>query len=167
MSTLKKSLSTTADACAFKKAFQVRPDLFAAGPICCRRSRLRIAVAETRWPTFSNSPRIHAAPAPVLPRHPEDQLPDLGLEPRPANAPTPHEGGPLSPHQLPMLAQHRFGLDQEAQRRPRYQLAEGSQDRPVPSLKLRPSQMPAEHTELMAENEQLSFRILDPDANVQ
>jgi hypothetical protein len=47
VSTLKKSVSTIADACARRNAFHVCRDLDGAGPILFRRSNLRIAVAET------------------------------------------------------------------------------------------------------------------------
>ena len=48
MSTLRKSVSTIAEAWARRNAFQVCRDLNGAGPIRFRRSNLRIAVAETR-----------------------------------------------------------------------------------------------------------------------
>jgi hypothetical protein len=47
VSTLKKSVSTIADACARRNAFHVCRDLDGAGPIRLCPSNLRIAVAET------------------------------------------------------------------------------------------------------------------------
>ena len=47
MSTLKKSVSTIADACARRNAIQLCRDLSGAGPTRLRRNSLRIAVAET------------------------------------------------------------------------------------------------------------------------
>jgi hypothetical protein len=46
VSTLKKSLTTMADAWALRNVFQLIPDRFGAGPSFARRSRLRIAVAD-------------------------------------------------------------------------------------------------------------------------
>lgn len=62
MSTLKKSLTTMTDAWALRKVSQLKPERPGAGLIPSRRRRLRIAVAETTWPTLTNSRLIRTQP---------------------------------------------------------------------------------------------------------
>jgi hypothetical protein len=58
VSNVKKSVATIADAWALINSRQLKPDRrWEVGPQCfC--IRFLIEVAETTWPSFSNSPRI-------------------------------------------------------------------------------------------------------------
>ena len=66
MSTLKKSLTKIADACACKNFFQLSRDLSGAGPIRFVLKSFRIAVADTRNPSLISSPWMRTQPYPGL-----------------------------------------------------------------------------------------------------
>ena len=113
MSTLRKSVTTIAEAWARRNAFQLSRERKGAGPIRFRRSNLRIAVAETTWPSLSSSAWMRTQPhfglSLAISRI---RCWSWRIETWSTRTSPVAEGRPLSAHQLAMPAEDRLGLDQ-------------------------------------------------------
>jgi hypothetical protein len=167
VSTLKKSVSTMAEAWARRNAFQLNPERSGAGPIRFRRSNLRIVVAETMWPSLSSSPRIRTQPHFGFSRDCQNQLPNVGIQARSTRAAPATEGCPFPAHQLAMPTENRFGLDQHPDPSSAVHTAtQRGHDRPIRHTEVRGLHVTPHHSQLVAEQQQFSFGIADAQPDV-
>jgi hypothetical protein len=91
----------------------------------------------------------HAAPARVLARQPQDQLPPLGIERRPARRSAPIR--PLPPHKFPLPTQKRLRRHHEHRPPlPRQQAAHSREHNTIPPSQLRPLRRPPQANLLFA-----------------
>src|ERR1035437_5130650 len=113
----------------------------------------RRAGSDAELPELALDP--DAAPARVLPGHPEDERTEFGIDRRPAKAARPAVG-PLPLHQLSVPAEQRRRRDEEGypsiSRDPPTRRRE---EHPVDGPELRSASRPLQHPELMAEDEDL------------
>jgi hypothetical protein len=92
-----------------------------------------------------------AAPFRVVLGHLQNQMLELGIETWTARTSPVAEGRPLSAHQLAMPAEDRLGLDQHPDPScPAYSVAQRRHDRPVGHIELRPSDLTANDSQLVA-----------------
>jgi hypothetical protein len=108
----------------------------------------------------------NAAPSRVLSSHRQDQLSDARSEPGSSDASSPAERCRLPPHQLSVPTQHRFRLDQPTQCWTRYQAVEGSHHDPIGGGQPGPIDLPPQNPDLMAQEQQLRFRLIASQAHV-
>jgi uncharacterized protein YdhG (YjbR/CyaY superfamily) len=101
------------------------------------------------------------APARVLARQPQHELPNLTRQPRPS---APASGlPPLPTHQRPMPAQKRSWCHQKQIPRRARQVARcGCQQRPINRAELRPRDLPTQDLELVAQHQQLDVFHMQP-----
>ena len=96
-----------------------------------------------------------AAPAGVLPRQPEDEFTDLGIDRRPSR-PTGPAVGPLAPHQLAVPSEQGRWSDHEGDPTvARDHPTRGREEDPVDDPEPRSAGLPLEDPELMAEDQDL------------
>ena len=96
------------------------------------------------------------APAWILGRQAQDELPRLSRERRPAG--TPMGIGPTAPNELAMPAKKRRRLDEERlSARSRQHLAERRQQGTIGRPQARPSDLTPQHLQLMPKDEDLNL----------
>ncbi len=132
VSTAKKSKAMMARAWDLRNSLHEGPVRLGAGPMPSRRRTVRIAVADTRTPSFSSSPDPEVALPRVLLRHSDDELHRLLIEPWPARSTMPVR--PLASDEVPVPPeQDSGGHDERLPPMTWEEPAGGGEQHPVPS----------------------------------
>jgi hypothetical protein len=143
-------------------------------PICARRNSVQVGqhasgrdrAAQSGGGSGSSSrrrgsracaahPDAHTVPARVLPGEPEDQLRNLGIDPWPAWTIGPAER-PLPPYEIAVPPQRGRRRDGECDPAvPRHRPTGRCEEDAVTCPELRPADLPLEHSQLVAQDEDL------------
>ena len=147
------------DACRRKNARQLRQGAPRRGPkarLCEQAANRARREGDAELQQLARDPLV--SPARVLPRKPKHRLLLFGVERRAAR---PSGGlGPPAPHQLAMPAQQRLRCQREPVPPPiGKQTRERGDESTIGGLELRALASPAQHRELMAQDNQLEVLV--------